>query len=68
MIEKEGKKLILECDSCSSYVEDFFDFQEIIDYKKNNGWKNYRVEKMWVDVCPNCVSKFNNQTRWKYGK
>ena len=42
--------------------------QEIIDYKKNNGWKNYRVEKMWVDVCPNCVSKFNNQTRWKYGK
>ena len=27
MIEKEGKKLILECDSCSSYVEDFFDFQ-----------------------------------------
>ena len=63
MIEKEGKKLILECDSCSSYVDDFFDFQEIVDYKKNNGWENYRVKKMWVDVCPNCVSKFNNQTR-----
>ena len=50
MIEKEGKKLILECDSCSSYVDDFFDFQEIVDYKKNNGWENYRVKKMWVDV------------------
>lgn len=64
MIEKEGKKLILECDSCSSYVDDFFDFQEIIDYKKNNGWKNYKIEREWVDICPNCT----NMVGWKYGK
>lgn len=68
MIEKDGKNYILQCDVCSNYIDDFFDFQEAVNYKKNNGWKNYRVEKMWADVCPNCVSKFNNQTRWKYGK
>ncbi|MBQ9298785.1 MAG: hypothetical protein IJ223_07195 [Clostridia bacterium] len=55
MIEKDGKTYILQCDMCSNYIDDFFDFQEAVDYKRNNGWKNFKLEREWIDLCPNCA-------------
>ena len=65
MIEKDGKTYILQCDMCSNYIDDFFDFQEAVDYKRNNGWKNFKLEREWIDVCPNCsLSKDWQEKNW----
>ena len=55
MIEKNGYSYQLQCDCCSNYIEDFIDFQEVVDYKKANGWKSEKIGTEWIDKCPNCL-------------
>ena len=60
MIEKEFFGFVVECDSCSNYlncdVED--DFKEAVDMAKDKGWKVKKdQEGDWVHICPVCASK-----------
>ena len=54
MIDKSnyGHKLI--CDICGYETDGFDDFQEAVDYKKDEGWKSQKVADGWEDVCPEC--------------
>lgn len=56
MIERSDDLYSLYCDVCGEEAdEDFFDFHEAVDYKKNNGWKSQkRNDGQWEDVCPEC--------------
>lgn len=59
MIEKEGRYYILQCDYCSNSVDDFEEFQEVVNYKKVNGWKSINIKGGWTDKCPNCINDKN---------
>lgn len=55
MIIKEYGKCYLECDICNEEVEkEFKYFDEIVDYKKQNGWKSKKINGEWVEICPIC--------------
>ncbi len=55
MIDKIYNMYLLCCDVCGEIAdEDFFEFYEALNYKKQNGWKSQRYEGVWMDVCPEC--------------
>ena len=55
MIDKFGGVYSLTCDICQEEApEQFFDFSEAVDYKKQNGWKSQKRKGEWEDVCPEC--------------
>lgn len=55
MIDKNHGKYNLICDICGEMAEEEFDdFMEAVDYKKQNGWKSQKVSGNWQDVCPEC--------------
>ena len=68
MIEKQGYgAFMLCCDKCNEFVEGFSSWNEVIDYKKEkkNGWGSRMAAKdKWIDLCPDCLGKWNNE---KYG-
>ena len=41
----------LPCDICGHCVSGFDDFNEAVDYKKENGWKSIDGK----DMCPECL-------------
>lgn len=56
MIEKQGNRYELQCDYCSNYVNDFEEFQEVVNYKKANGWKSINIKGEWADKCLDCIN------------
>ena len=55
MIDKEGDLFILYCDICGDAAdEDFFEFCEAVNYKKQTGWKSQWHQGEWRDICPEC--------------
>lgn len=55
MIVKEYGRYKPVCDICGEAAdEDFDEFMDAVDYKKQNGWKSQRYEGVWMDVCPEC--------------
>jgi hypothetical protein len=54
MIDKNRDRFILSCDICHEEVKEFFDFNEAVTHKKQNGWKSQKRSGEWEDVCPNC--------------
>lgn len=57
MIERSGSNYALQCDYCSNSVEDLESFQEAVDYKKANKWKSINFKGEWLDKCPICQEK-----------
>ena len=60
MIEKEFLDYVIECDSCSNYLncDADEDFQEAIDMAKDKGWKIGKDGGgKWIDICPVCAEK-----------
>lgn len=52
--EGEGK-FTLTCDICGERIIDtFYEFNDAVNYKKENGWKSQRRGGEWEDVCPEC--------------
>lgn len=49
---KKGYELI--CDICGDTVEGLDDFDEAVEYKKENGWVSEISEDEWEDICPEC--------------
>ncbi len=57
MIEKIlGRYFSLSCDVCNEVEmnERFDNFDEAVQYKKDNGWKSQKIKGEWEDVCPEC--------------
>jgi len=55
MIDKIEGRYYLCCDICGeSADEDFYDFYDAVEYKKENGWKSQKHRGEWEDVCPGC--------------
>lgn len=50
----ENNTIELTCNICGNSVTGFDDFQEAVDYKKDNGWKSTRYRGDWEDICPMC--------------
>lgn len=54
-IDKDSGMYSLTCDICGEIAdEEFFEFGEAVDYKKENGWKSQKRNGQWEDVCPDC--------------
>lgn len=59
MIEKDVTDTFqLECDKCGFCVEeDFEEFYDAVNYKKDNDWKSVKIDGSWQDRCPECVER-----------
>jgi hypothetical protein len=45
----------VECDICNEEMgEDFIDWNEAVEAKKENGWKSKKIGNEWKDICPDC--------------
>ncbi len=48
----------LICDICNEEAdEQFFKFEDAVNFKKENGWKSKKNGTEWKDVCPDCQNK-----------
>lgn len=56
MIEREGRRIIIQCDSCPEVHEgDPGDkFSEVWDEAKRAGWHAFQVKGEWLHECPGC--------------
>lgn len=56
MIDRQGKKIIIECDTCGATVDsnDNEEFREFWSQVKTEGWKAELVGKDWVHTCMDC--------------
>jgi len=54
MIVKDSSWNCLQCDFCSYSVSGLEDFNEAVQYKKENGWRSVNKEGKWYDKCPSC--------------
>lgn len=55
MIAKEYGKFKLSCDVCGIAVdEEFYDFQDALDYARINRWRLEWRKGEWENICPEC--------------
>lgn len=58
MLGKEGGLFYIRCDVCGERTDElFYDFNEVAEYKRENGWKSRRVNGQWEEICPDCVEE-----------
>ena len=60
MIEKEFFGFVIECDSCSNFLncDVYDDFYSAIHMAKDEGWKITKDEDgEWIHTCPVCAEK-----------
>lgn len=65
MIDKEYGQYKVYCDVCNESSEDLDNFNDAIDWKKENNWKPIKCKNNeWIDLCPSCfknLNKFSNK-------
>jgi hypothetical protein len=55
MIDKQFGKFLLICDICGrQHDEEFYDFGDAVETKKNIEWSSMMVSGTWSDVCHKC--------------
>jgi hypothetical protein len=55
MIDRNSDEYELICDHCEDSVGGFDEFDESVQYKKNNGWKSIKGDSgTWYELCPDC--------------
>ena len=55
MIVKEDGLFCLYCDICGGNAEElFYDFQDAVKFKKEQGWTSQKYKGEWEDICPEC--------------
>ena len=47
----------ITCDECGECEEIDGDFNECIDWTKENGWKTVKEGRDWCNYCPECQEK-----------
>jgi len=53
--DESGYSLV--CDYCEDEVEeDFEEFLDVVNYKRENGWKSIKGKSgEWSEICPTCA-------------
>lgn len=55
MIDRQGGKLIVECDSCDDVLDTgTADFSECREIMKREEWKVRKIAGEWLHGCPKC--------------
>lgn len=56
MIDRQGGKIIFECDSCDETFDggDGEEFSVVWNAAKREGWKSRKVREEWVHGCARC--------------
>jgi rubredoxin len=56
MIDRQGGRLIFECDTCDSTFEGEKgdEFATTWNAAKSEGWKAMKIGRDWVHACPDC--------------
>jgi len=53
-----GEIFSLVCDVCGQEAElTFVDLNEMVQYKKDYGWINRKIDGDWENVCPDCQAE-----------
>jgi len=56
MIEKMDGVYRIICNVCGEvYKNEFYDFYDAVNFKKNERWKSQKVGDGWIEVCRDCV-------------
>ena len=42
------------CDICGDELPGEFDFYDVVNAKRREGWKSRKVNEEWQDVCCDC--------------
>lgn len=57
-IDKFAGLFTLTCDNCGKELNEQFDeFYDAVEAKKENGWKSKRVNGDWEDWCDECCEE-----------
>lgn len=55
MIDRQGGKILVECDSCDQVLDtETGDFEEARSVMRREGWKVRQIAKEWLHGCPKC--------------
>ena len=56
MIDRQGNKVLIECDSCDEVFEGHQDgpFEEVWPEARREGWKVRKIAGEWLHGCPKC--------------
>lgn len=56
MIDRQGRKVLIECDSCDQVFEgdDGQEFAEVWADAKRDGWSTRKIANEWLHGCPKC--------------
>lgn len=56
MIDRQGNRVLIECDSCDDVFEgdEHAEFKEVWALAKRDGWRTQNVGGEWVHGCPKC--------------
>ncbi len=56
MIDKQGRRFVVECDSCDETLssEEGETFTEFWNNVKSVGWRAKKIGAEWVHGCPQC--------------
>lgn len=56
MIDRQGGKILIECDSCSDVFsgDDGDEFAVVWAEAKRDGWRTKKIADEWVHGCPKC--------------
>lgn len=56
MIDRQGNRILIECDMCDEVFEGQEDepFAAVWGAAKRDGWKTRKVAEEWLHGCPSC--------------
>ena len=55
MIDREGKLIVVHCDSCPEVLKtETADFAEARAIMQREGWKVRKIADEWLHGCPDC--------------
>lgn len=55
MIDRQGGRILVECDSCDEVLDtDTADFDAAREAMKREGWRARKIANEWLHGCPKC--------------
>lgn len=56
MIDRQGNRILIECDSCPEIHEgsEGDEFTEVWSEAKREGWRTRQIAGEWLHGCPKC--------------